>query len=79
VFDKVPAAPGTPEHIPGADKITIHEDTDGDGVIEMAEAEAAAEESAETIADLMGAGDNPAIEAVVEEEVFEALTEEEPA
>jgi len=59
--------------------LTGDADTDGDGVIEMAEAEAAAEESAETIADLMGAGDNPAIEAVVEEEVFEALTEEEPA
>jgi hypothetical protein len=27
----------------------------------------------------MGAGDNPAIEAAVEEEVFEALTEAEPA
>jgi hypothetical protein len=27
----------------------------------------------------MGAGDNPAMEAAVEEEVFEALTEGEPA
>jgi putative heme-binding domain-containing protein len=29
-YDKVPPAP--PHHFPGADKITIHEDTDGDGV-----------------------------------------------
>ncbi len=29
VYDKVPAAP--PHHVKGADKITIHEDTDGDG------------------------------------------------
>lgn len=29
VFDKVPPPP--PNHFPGADKITIHEDTDGDG------------------------------------------------
>ena len=30
VYDKVPAAP--PNHVPGADRISIHEDTDGDGV-----------------------------------------------
>jgi putative heme-binding domain-containing protein len=30
VYDKVPAPP--PHHVRGADKITIHEDTDGDGV-----------------------------------------------
>jgi putative membrane-bound dehydrogenase-like protein len=29
VYDKVPVAP--PNHVRGADKITIHEDTDGDG------------------------------------------------
>jgi putative heme-binding domain-containing protein len=29
VYDKVPAAP--PNHVRGADKVTIHEDTDGDG------------------------------------------------
>ncbi|MFO1496877.1 MAG: PVC-type heme-binding CxxCH protein [Verrucomicrobiota bacterium] len=29
VYDKVPPPP--PHHFPGADKITIHEDTDGDG------------------------------------------------
>ncbi|MGE3317305.1 MAG: PVC-type heme-binding CxxCH protein, partial [Planctomycetaceae bacterium] len=29
VYDKVPPAP--PNHIPGLDKITIHEDSDGDG------------------------------------------------
>jgi putative membrane-bound dehydrogenase-like protein len=32
VFDKVPAAP--PNHVKGADKIIIMEDTDGDGVFE---------------------------------------------
>ncbi len=31
VFDKVPHPPGHPEHVKGADRITIHEDTDGDG------------------------------------------------
>ncbi|QDU62375.1 Cytochrome c [Planctomycetes bacterium Pan216] len=29
-FDRVPSPP--PNHTPGADKITIHEDTDGDGI-----------------------------------------------
>ena len=52
---------------------------DADHRIEPAEAEAAAEEAGETIADLMGAGDNPAIEAAVEEEVFEALSDPESA
>jgi DNA-directed RNA polymerase subunit beta' len=55
--------------------LTGDADTDADGVIEPDEAEAAAEEAADTVADLMGAGDNPAIEAVVAEEVFEALNE----
>jgi DNA-directed RNA polymerase subunit beta' len=55
--------------------LTGEADADGDGVIEPAEAEAAAEEAGETVADLMGAGENPAIEAAVEEEVFEALSE----
>ncbi len=32
VYDKVPPAP--PNHFRGADKITIHEDTDGDGVLD---------------------------------------------
>jgi DNA-directed RNA polymerase subunit beta' len=54
-------------------------DTDGSGEVETDEAEAAAEAEGETIADLMGAGDNPEMEAVVEEETFEELTEEEPA
>jgi DNA-directed RNA polymerase subunit beta' len=54
-------------------------DADGSGIIEADEAEAAAEQAAETVAELMDAGDNPAIEAVVEEEVFEALNEETPA
>ena len=32
VYDKIPAAP--PNHVRGADKITIHEDTNGDGVFD---------------------------------------------
>ncbi len=32
VYDKTPAAP--PHHVRGADKITIHEDTDGDGTFD---------------------------------------------
>ena len=32
VYDKIPAAP--PHHVHGADRITIHEDTDGDGVFD---------------------------------------------
>jgi putative membrane-bound dehydrogenase-like protein len=32
VYDRVPPAP--PNHFPGADKITIHEDTDGDGQLD---------------------------------------------
>ncbi|HKZ91949.1 MAG TPA: hypothetical protein VJZ50_07400, partial [Candidatus Limnocylindrales bacterium] len=59
--------------------LTGEADADADGVIEPDEAEAAAEEAAETVAELMGAGDNPDIEAVVTEEVFEALNEGEPA
>ena len=34
VFDKVPAAP--PNHVPGQDKITVLEDTDGDGTFDQA-------------------------------------------
>jgi len=55
--------------------LTGDADADADGVIEPAEAEAAAEEAAETVVELMDAGENPAIEAVVEEEVFEVLNE----
>lgn len=33
VYDKVPPAP--PHHFPGADRISIHEDRDGDGVYEI--------------------------------------------
>ncbi len=51
-------------------------DTDGDGEIEPAEAEAAAAEAGDTVAELMGAGGNPDIEAVVEEQVFEQLSDE---
>jgi glucose/arabinose dehydrogenase len=32
VYDKVPPAP--PHHFPGKDRITIHEDTDGDGIFD---------------------------------------------
>ena len=52
-------------------------DADGDGDVEPAEAEAAAEEAGDTVAELMGAGDNPEMEAAVEEAVFDELTEEE--
>ncbi|MEM9481048.1 MAG: PVC-type heme-binding CxxCH protein [Verrucomicrobiota bacterium] len=31
VYDKVPAPPGHPDFVPGKDRITIHEDTNGDG------------------------------------------------
>ncbi len=31
VYDKVPMPPGHPDHVRGEDKITIHEDTNGDG------------------------------------------------
>jgi DNA-directed RNA polymerase subunit beta' len=54
-------------------------DADGDGDVDTSEAEAAAEAEGEAIAELMGAGDNPDIEATVEEETFEELKEEEPA
>ena len=33
VYDKVPVAP--PNHVPGQDRITVHEDTDGDGVYDQ--------------------------------------------
>jgi len=52
-------------------------DADGDGDVEPGEAEAAAEEAGDTVAELMGAGDNPEMEATVEERVFDELTEEE--
>jgi DNA-directed RNA polymerase subunit beta' len=52
-------------------------DADHDGDVETDEAEAAAEAEGDTIADLMGAGDNPEMEAVVEEATFDELTEEE--
>ncbi|HYI65738.1 MAG TPA: hypothetical protein VEW95_02320, partial [Candidatus Limnocylindrales bacterium] len=54
-------------------------DADGDGEIEPDEAEAAAAEAGETVADLMDAGSNPEMEAAVEEQVFDALTDEEHA
>ncbi|MBI1371466.1 MAG: isochorismatase family protein [Phycisphaera sp.] len=34
VYDKVPQPPGRPGFVPGADRITIHEDKDGDGTFE---------------------------------------------
>jgi DNA-directed RNA polymerase subunit beta' len=53
--------------------LTGDPDADGDGTVETDEAEAAAEQAGEALADLMGAGDDPEIEATVEEETFEAL------
>jgi len=55
--------------------LTGEADADRDGVIEPDEAEAAAEEAGETVAELMGADDDPAIEAEVAEEVFDDLSE----
>ncbi|HET9879333.1 MAG TPA: DNA-directed RNA polymerase subunit beta' [Candidatus Limnocylindria bacterium] len=51
-------------------------DSDGDGVVEADEAEAAATEAGDAIADLMDAGSNPEMEAAVEEAVFDELNEE---
>ena len=51
-------------------------DTDGSGAVETDEAEAAAEAEGDTIAELMGAGDNPEMEAAVEEQTFEELTDD---
>jgi DNA-directed RNA polymerase subunit beta' len=59
--------------------LTGDADANADGVVDADEAEAAAEDAGETAAELMGAdGDpgDPAIEAEVTEEVFDALTEE---
>ncbi|HEX6140612.1 MAG TPA: DNA-directed RNA polymerase subunit beta', partial [Candidatus Limnocylindria bacterium] len=56
--------------------LTGEADADADGVIEPDEAEAAAEEAADTVSELMGADDDPAIEAEVTEQVFDALNEE---
>ncbi|MGZ8481782.1 MAG: DNA-directed RNA polymerase subunit beta', partial [Candidatus Limnocylindria bacterium] len=56
--------------------LTGDPDTDGDGQIEPDEAEAAAIEAGDTVAELMGSGPNPEMEAAVEEAVFEELTEE---
>ena len=55
--------------------LTGETDTDHDGTVDAGEAEVAAEKAGENAAELMGAGDNEAIEAVVEEEVFDELTE----
>ncbi len=56
--------------------LTGDPDTDGDGQIEPSEAEAAAIEAGDTVAELMGSGPNPEMESAVEEAVFEELTEE---
>jgi DNA-directed RNA polymerase subunit beta' len=56
--------------------LTGDADANADGVVEVDEAEAAAEEAAETVAELMGADDDPNIEAEVEEKVFDELSEE---
>ncbi len=56
--------------------LTGDADTDHDGVVETDEAEAAAASAADNAAELMGADNNEAIEAEVEEQVFDALTKE---
>jgi DNA-directed RNA polymerase subunit beta' len=56
--------------------LTGEVDADHSGTVETDEAEAAAEKAGETVAELMGAGDNDAIEAAVEEEVFDELSGE---
>jgi DNA-directed RNA polymerase subunit beta' len=50
-------------------------DTDGSGEVETDEAEAAAEAEGDTVAELMGAGDNPEMEAAVEEQTFDELND----
>jgi DNA-directed RNA polymerase subunit beta' len=59
--------------------LTGDPDTDGDGQIEPNEAEAAAIEAGDTVAELMGSGPNPAMESAVEESVFEDLSDEQEA
>ena len=54
-------------------------DTDGSGEVEVDEAEVAAAREAETVADLMDSEANREIEAEVEEQVFEGLTEDQAA
>ena len=56
--------------------LTGDADADGDGEIQVEEAEAAAVEAGESVSELMGAGDDPAIEAEVEEQVFDELQAE---
>ncbi len=56
--------------------LTGEADADGDGTVDPDEAEAAAEAAGENAAELMDAGDNPEIEAAVEEETFDELTKE---
>jgi DNA-directed RNA polymerase subunit beta' len=53
--------------------LTGDADADGDGHVDAGEAEAAAEEAGESVSELMDAGDDPAIEAEVEEQVFDEL------
>ncbi len=56
--------------------LTGEADADADGTVDTDEAESAADSAAENAAELMGADDNPDIEAEVKEEVFDGLTEE---
>ena len=55
--------------------LTGDADLDHDGVIDPVEAELAAAEAGETVAELMDAGHDPSIEAEVADEVFSELTE----
>ncbi|HEX2142313.1 MAG TPA: DNA-directed RNA polymerase subunit beta' [Candidatus Limnocylindria bacterium] len=55
--------------------LTGDADADQDGTVEPAEAEAAAEEAGDSLAELMGADEDPSIEAEVKEQVFDELSE----
>jgi DNA-directed RNA polymerase subunit beta' len=50
-------------------------DADGSGDVDQDEAETAAAAEGDTVADLMGAGDNPEMEAAVEEQTFDQLSD----
>jgi len=55
--------------------LTGDADANGDGQVDVSEAEAAADEAGESLSELMDAGDDPEIEAEVKEEVFDELSE----
>ena len=59
--------------------LTGEVDADGSGEVEVDEAKAAAAVAADSIAELMDSDGNRQIEAEVEEQVFEDLTEDQAA